>query len=158
MRSAPAGLPRTVKEAAAAAADRRGQPRGDFHPRQPAHCQELGVLPQFHIPAELSGLPSDLVSHTAHHHRFDQFRGRHLAVACGGSSAPEGAALLHEAGGEVHLVLRRADSPVWGSRAPPLTPLVRLRGNRLCEGWKCPFWNSPAAFRRLPQACGSRKP
>jgi hypothetical protein len=23
--------------------------------------------------------------------------------------------------------------------------------NKLCEGWHCAFWNSPAAFRRLPQ-------
>jgi hypothetical protein len=30
--------------------------------------------------------------------------------------------------------------------------LVRLRENKLCEGWKCPLWNSPTAFRRLPQS------
>ena len=51
----------------------------------------------------------------------------------------------------MQLVVRCPDSPIWGTRALPLTPLVRLRNNKLCEGWKCPFWNSPAAFRRLPQ-------
>jgi hypothetical protein len=111
-----------------------------------------GVLPHFHIPAELSGLPSELVSHTADHHQFDQFRGRRVAVVGGGSSALETAALLHETGCEVHLVIRCPDSPVWGTRALPLTPLVRLRNNKLCEGWKCPLWNSPTAFRRLPQS------
>jgi hypothetical protein len=110
-----------------------------------------GVLPYFHIPAELSGLPSGLVSHTADHHGFDQFRGRRVAVVGAGSSALETAALLHEAGGEVQLVVRCPDSPTWGTRAKPLTPLVRIRNNKLCEGWKCPFWNSPTAFRRLPQ-------
>jgi FAD-dependent urate hydroxylase len=110
-----------------------------------------GVLPHFHIPAELSGLPSELVSHTADHHRFDQFRGRRVAIVGAGSSALETAALLHEAGGEVQLIVRCPDSPIWGTRALPLTPLVRLRNNKLCEGWKCPFWNSPTAYRRLPQ-------
>jgi hypothetical protein len=28
---------------------------------------------------------------------------------------------------------------------------VRRPVNKLCEGWHCAFWNSPAAFRRLPQ-------
>ena len=116
-----------------------------------------GILPHFHIPAELSGLPPELVSHTADHHRFDQFRGRRVAVVGGGSSALETAALLHEAGCDVQLVIRCPDSPIWGTRALPLTPLVRLRNNKLCEGWKCPFWNSPAAFRRLPQDVRAEK-
>jgi FAD-dependent urate hydroxylase len=110
-----------------------------------------GVLPHFYIPAELSSLPSGLVSHTADHTRFDEFRGRRVAIVGAGSSALETAALLNEAGGEAQLVVRCPDSPVWGTRALPLTPLVRLRNNKLCEGWKCPFWNSPTAFRRLPQ-------
>ncbi len=110
-----------------------------------------GVLPHSHIPAELSGLPSDLISHTADHHQFDRFRGRRVAVVGAGSSALETAALLHETGCDVQLVVRCPDSPIWGSRALPLNPVRRLRNNKLCEGWKCPFWNSPTAFRRLPQ-------
>jgi hypothetical protein len=110
-----------------------------------------GVLPYFYLPAELSRLPSDLVSHTADHRRFDDFRGRRVAIVGAGSSALETAALLHEAGGDVRLIVRCPDSPVWGTKPLPLTPLVRLRENKLCEGWKCPFWNSPNAFRLLPQ-------
>jgi FAD-dependent urate hydroxylase len=109
-----------------------------------------GVLPHRYIPDELAGLPAELVSHTADYHRFDQFRGRHVAVVGAGSSALETAALLHEAGAEAQLVVRCPDSPMWGTRAKPLSPLVRLRNNKLCEGWKCPLWNSPTAFRRLP--------
>ena len=110
-----------------------------------------GVLPHFYIPGELSSLPSELVSHTADHRQFNQFRGRRVAIVGAGSSALEAAALLHEAGGEAQLVVRCPDSPIWGTRALPLTPLVRLRNNKLCEGWKCPLWNSPTAFRRLPE-------
>jgi NADPH-dependent 2,4-dienoyl-CoA reductase/sulfur reductase-like enzyme len=108
-----------------------------------------GVLPHAYIPAELSGLPSELVSHTSDYHRFDAFRGRRVAVVGAGSSALETSALLHEAGCEVQLVVRQP--PVWGTRALPLTPVTRLRNNKLCEGWKCPLWNSPAFFRLLPQ-------
>jgi hypothetical protein len=110
-----------------------------------------GVLPHFYIPAELSSLPPELVSHTIDHRHFDQFRGRRIAIVGSGSSALETAALVHEAGGEAQLVVRCPDSPVWGTRALPLTPLVRLRNNKLCEGWKCPLWNSPTTFRLLPQ-------
>jgi FAD-dependent urate hydroxylase len=110
-----------------------------------------GVLPHYYIPAELSGLPSELLSHTSDHVRFDGFRGRSVAIVGAGSSGLESAALLHEAGGEPHIVVRCPDSPVWGTRALPLTPITRLRNNKLCEGWKCPFWNTPDAFRLLPQ-------
>jgi FAD-dependent urate hydroxylase len=116
-----------------------------------------GVLPHIHIPAELAGLPSDLVSHTSDHHRLDRFSGRRVAVVGAGSSALETAALLHEAGSDVQLVVRCPDSPVWGTKPLPLTPLVRLRNNKLCEGWKCPFWNSASSFRRLPQGVRAEK-
>ncbi|HUB38407.1 MAG TPA: NAD(P)-binding domain-containing protein [Streptosporangiaceae bacterium] len=110
-----------------------------------------GVLPYRHIAAELSALPSDLVSHTSDHRLFDDFRGRRVAVVGAGSSALETAALAHEAGAEVTLVVRNPNLPVWGTRAVQLNALTRLRDNKLCEGWKCPFWNSPSAFRLLPQ-------
>jgi hypothetical protein len=116
-----------------------------------------GVLPHSYVPAELSGLNSELVSHTADHHHFDDFRGRSVAIVGAGSSALEAAALLHEAGSDVRLIVRCPDSPVWGTRPKPLTPLVRIRENKLCEGWKCPFWNSPSAFRLLPAEVRAEK-
>ena len=116
-----------------------------------------GVLPHRYIASELSGLPAELVSHTSDHHRFDEFRGRRVAIVGAGSSALETAALLHEAGGEVQIIIRCPDSPVWGTKPLPLTPLVRIRENKLCEGWKCPLWNSPTAFRRLPQNVRAEK-
>jgi hypothetical protein len=116
-----------------------------------------GVLPYRYIPSELSGLPSELVSHTADHHRFNHFGGRRVAIVGAGSSALETAALLQEAGADVQLVVRCPDSPIWGTKPLPLTPLVRLRENKLCEGWKCPVWNSPTAFRRLPKRVRATK-
>jgi hypothetical protein len=110
-----------------------------------------GVLPHFYIPAELASLPSELVSHTADHRQFDQFRGRRVAVVGAGASALEVAALLREAGGHPYLIVRCPNSPIWGTKPLPLTPLVRLRLNKLCEGWKCPLWNSPTAYRLLPK-------
>jgi hypothetical protein len=110
-----------------------------------------GVLPHVHIAPELSGLPRELVSHTSDHRLFDNFNGRHVAVVGAGSSALETAALLHEAGCEVQLVVRCPDSPIWGTRALPLNLVTQLRNNKLCEGWKCPLWNSPTLFRMLPQ-------
>jgi len=105
-----------------------------------------GILPHAHIPPELSGLPADLVSHTSDHHLFDRFRGRKVAVVGAGSSALETAALAHEAGCEVHLVMRRP--PAWGSEAPrPFNAVTRLRNNKLCEGWKCPFRMLPSSVR-----------
>jgi FAD-dependent urate hydroxylase len=110
-----------------------------------------GLMPFVNMPAELSDLPTGLVSHTADHHRFDQFKGRRVAIVGGGSSALETAALLHEAGGEVTLIIRCPDLPIWGTKPLPLTPLVRIRENKLCEGWKCPLWNSPSLYQLLPR-------
>src|SRR5215469_13929801 len=83
-----------------------------------------GVRPHLYIPAELSGLPPELLSHTSDHREFNRFRGRRVAVVGAGSSALETAALLHEAGGEPHLIVRCPDSPVWGTRPLPLTAIT----------------------------------
>jgi thioredoxin reductase len=112
-----------------------------------------GVLPYAVTPGELSGLPADLVSHTADQHDLSRFRGRRVAVVGGGQSALETSALLHEAGAKVQVVMRRP-AVNWLTPNPErVSRLGTLRRpvNKLCEGWHCAFWNSPAAFRRLPQ-------
>lgn len=111
-----------------------------------------GVLPYQHIPAEVAGMPEELVTHTSQHHDLSKFRGRRVAVVGAGQSALETAALLHEAGVSVQ-VISRSSALKWNEPNPrqlswhqhitrPVTPL--------CEGWHCAFWNSPQAFRRLP--------
>jgi hypothetical protein len=111
-----------------------------------------GVLPYAHIPEQLAGLPRDLVSHTSDHHLLDKFSGRRVAVVGAGQSALETAALLHEQGADVRLIVR-GNSVRWlGANPDRLGPIQRIRrpATYLCEGWHCVKWNSPLFFRRKP--------
>lgn len=112
-----------------------------------------GVLPYALIPDELSGLPTELVSHTSSHHNLDLFRGRRVAVVGGGQSALETAALLHETGADTQIVMRRPAVSWLEPNPQRISGLGHIRRpvNKLCEGWHCTVWNSPVAFRRLPQ-------
>src|SRR5262249_19279904 len=60
-----------------------------------------------HLPAELSGLGTDLVSHSSEHADLSPFAGREVVVVGAGQSALEGAALLREAGAAARLGARR---------------------------------------------------
>jgi FAD-dependent urate hydroxylase len=113
-----------------------------------------GVIPYKHLPAELAGLPGELVTHTTQHRDLGEFNGRRVAVIGAGQSSLETAALLHEAGAAVQLIARAPRvkwldaNPAELSRLEHLTrPVVPL-----CEGWKCAFWNTPYAFRMLPES------
>lgn len=113
-----------------------------------------GVIPHAYLPDELSSLPSDLVTHAADHHELGQFSGRTVAVVGGGQSALETAALLHEAGADVRVITR---GPVvqWNGPNPAHRTLkrrIRWPVTQLCEGWHCVLWNTPTAFRRLPES------
>ena len=112
-----------------------------------------GVLPFAAIPGELGSMPPDLVTHTAEHHHLDKFRGRNVAVIGAGQSALETAALLHESGAEVQLVVRRPFVQWVDPNPETISGLgyVRRPVTRLCEGWHCAFWNTPDAFRLLPR-------
>jgi thioredoxin reductase len=112
-----------------------------------------GPLPYAQIPSELSGLPADLVTHTSDHHRLGHFSGRAVAVIGAGQSALETAALLHEQGTKVHIIARTPE--LWWNVANPehVGPIgyVKKPVNKLCEGWRCTFYNTPSAFRLLPR-------
>lgn len=112
-----------------------------------------GVLPYAFIPAELAGLPRDLVSHTTDHHQLTSFGGRKVAVVGGGQSALETAALLHEAGADTSLVLRRPAISWLNPNPERVSRIGRIRRphTKLCAGWPCTLWNSPSLFRLLPQ-------
>jgi FAD-dependent urate hydroxylase len=113
-----------------------------------------GVLPYQYLPAELAGLPAELVTHTAHHHDLDVFKGRRVAVVGAGQSALETAALLHEAGVSVQ-VLARDQALRWNDPNPEHVSMLgylRRPVTQLCEGWRCALWNTPSAFRRLPRS------
>jgi thioredoxin reductase len=79
-----------------------------------------GIAPFALRPPEFDGLRRELVSHSSEHRVFDGFRGRRVVVVGGGQSALESAALLHEAGARVEVLVRAR--------------LIRfLRGERLYE-------------------------
>jgi FAD-dependent urate hydroxylase len=65
-----------------------------------------GMSNTAYIPARLARLPSQAVSHSSHHHELSSFKGRDVTVIGGGQSACEVAALLHEAGVTVRLLVR----------------------------------------------------
>jgi FAD-dependent urate hydroxylase len=80
----------------------------------------VGIAPFAWRPPEFADLPRELVSHSSEHRVFDRFSGRRVAVIGGGQSALESAALLHEAGADVEVIVR--------------APFLRfLRGERLYE-------------------------
>jgi FAD-dependent urate hydroxylase len=112
-----------------------------------------GVMPHVYLPPELSGLPPELVTHTSAHTDLSGFKGNTIAVIGAGQSALETAALLHESGADVRLLVRR-DEIGWLAPNPEhISPIGRVRHPvvYLCEGWHCAFWDTPMAFRRLPK-------
>ena len=113
-----------------------------------------GLLPYAHIPSELSGLPSDLMTHSSAHHRLDQFRGRRVAVIGAGQSALQTGALLHEAGADVQVIARKQQI-FWETQMPKearLLDYITRPPTKLCEGWGCVVADSPEAFRLLPES------
>ena len=68
----------------------------------------VGIDRFVNLPAFARRLPEPLVSHTSAWNDFSQFMGQRVAVIGGGQSAIEWAALLHEAGAQVELIVRRA--------------------------------------------------
>jgi cation diffusion facilitator CzcD-associated flavoprotein CzcO len=66
-----------------------------------------GIEPFAWSPDELAGLPESLASHSSTLRDVGAFAGRRVLVVGGGQSALEDAALLHEAGADVEVLVRR---------------------------------------------------
>jgi pyridine nucleotide-disulfide oxidoreductase len=77
---------------------------------EPVHARNVvvaaGIAPFAWRPPEYERLGDDLVSHLSEYRVFDEFKGRRVVVIGGGQSALESAALLHEAGAEVEVLVR----------------------------------------------------
>lgn len=65
-----------------------------------------GIVPFAWRPAEFQGLPPSLVSHSCAHKNLGVFAGKKVLVVGGGQSALESAAILHESGADVELIVR----------------------------------------------------
>ena len=66
-----------------------------------------GIMPFAWTPRVFRGLPPELASHSSTHRDLGRFRGRRVIVIGGGQSALESAALLHELGADVEVLVRR---------------------------------------------------
>ncbi|MER6125273.1 FAD-dependent oxidoreductase [Streptomyces sp. NPDC001795] len=112
-----------------------------------------------HIPEELRRLAPEgpglgaLVSHTSHHTDLSRYAGRRVAVIGGGQSALESAALLHEAGADVQ-VLVREKRVLWGTTpdlARPWPQRLARPASPLGTGWLlAAVCRAPGGVRQLP--------
>jgi FAD-dependent urate hydroxylase len=112
-----------------------------------------GVLPYQQLPAQLAGLPAELATHTAQQDDLSVFKGRKVVVVGAGQSSLETAALLHEEGASVQVIAREPTVSWLDPNPEQLSLLAHVTRpvTQLCEGWRCAFWNTPRAFRLLPE-------
>ncbi len=118
----------------------------------------VGVEHFAYLPGELAGLPATACTHSSAHTDLAAFAGQRVIVVGAGQSALESAALLHEHGAQVQIVMRE-QKVVWnGAPLAPRRPLLqRLREPEagLGSGWGTWFYSTqPGMFRHLPE--GSR--
>jgi len=115
-----------------------------------------GIMPFAWRPLQFRTLPPELASHSCEHREFSRFVGRRVVVVGGGQSALESAALLHEAGAEVEVVvrspriyfLRRGHGFVH--RLGPLTRLL-FAPAEVGPAGVSRIVSEPAWYRRLPR-------
>jgi pyridine nucleotide-disulfide oxidoreductase len=65
-----------------------------------------GIASFTHRPHQFGRVPPELASHSSEHHDFSGFAGQRVVVIGGGQSALESAALLHESGAAVEVIVR----------------------------------------------------
>jgi FAD-dependent urate hydroxylase len=114
----------------------------------------IGVEAFAHVAEPLSALPSDLCTHSSAHQDLAVFNGQEVIVVGAGQSALETAALLHENGASVQILVRKGTVAWNGTPLAPDRPLLqRLREPESGLGSGLATWfysNHPELFRRLP--------
>jgi hypothetical protein len=115
----------------------------------------VGVGHFAHVPAVLTNLGPELASHSSAHTNLDAFKGRDVIVIGAGQSALETAALLHEHGADVR-VLVRGWSVAWNADPDPgprsLPQRLRRPMSGLGPGLRSWFYSTrPNLFHYLPQ-------
>jgi len=114
----------------------------------------IGVEAFAHVAEPLSALPPDLCTHSSAHPDLAKFNGQEVFVVGAGQSALETAALLHENGASVQVLVRKGVVAWNGAPLNPDRPLLkRLREpeSGLGSGWATWFYsNHPELFRQLP--------
>jgi len=79
-------------------------------------------------PQQFEGLPPELVTHVSDQRDVRQFVGKRVVVVGAGQSALESAALIHEAGGDVEVIVRAPGVHWlgWRARLQKLGPIAKL--------------------------------
>jgi FAD-dependent urate hydroxylase len=119
-----------------------------------------GIAPFGFVPEQFRSLPQSLASHTSDHSDLGAFRGRRIAVVGGGQSALESAALLHEAGAEVEVIVRQPRI-FFLRRVPilhglgPLTSML-FHPAEVGPAGISQLVGAPGAYRRLPRRVQDR--
>lgn len=114
-----------------------------------------GITHFGYLPPVLEGHPPDLVSHSSAHSDLDGFRGKTVAVIGAGSSAVDIAALLHQAGADVHLVARRhaIDFHEPSVEPRPLVDRILAPRSGLGVGWRSRLCtDAPLLFHVMPES------
>ncbi|MBX6748598.1 MAG: NAD(P)-binding domain-containing protein [Micromonosporaceae bacterium] len=113
-----------------------------------------GVEHFAHLPEPFATLPRQLCTHTSAHANLGAFAGRDITIIGGGQSALESAALAHEQGATVRVVVRQPKLRWNGAPLPPDRPMLRkLREPEagLGSGWSTWFYSTQQGlFTYLP--------
>jgi thioredoxin reductase len=115
----------------------------------------IGITHFEHIPASLVHLPAEFLSHSFRQADPQRFNGKNVVVIGGGASAMDLAALLHEAGADVHLVARQPElkfhsKPTGKPRS--WWQQIRHPKSGLGQGLRSRFFsNAPQLFYYLPE-------
>ena len=121
----------------------------------------VGVEHFAYLPEQLAALPAGVCTHSSAHTDLAAFAGQRVTVVGAGQSALESAALLHEHGAQVQIVMRAEHAGWNGAPLAPDRPLwQRLREPEagLGSGWGTWFYSrKPAMFRHLPEASRVRR-
>jgi NADPH-dependent 2,4-dienoyl-CoA reductase/sulfur reductase-like enzyme len=120
-----------------------------------------GIMPFAWKPRQFLGLPGELVSHSSEHRDLSRFAGQRVTVIGGGQSALESAALLHEAGAKVEVLvrapriyfLRRAHGVLH--RLGPLTQFL-FAPAEVGPAGVSRLVSAPSWYRRLPRTLQDR--
>jgi hypothetical protein len=111
-------------------------------------------------PKVLAGLPPELGTHTCEHRDLGRFAGQEVVVVGAGQSALESAALLHEAGAGVRVLVRRPLVDWNGEPGEPdrsLLRRMRYPKSGLGTGWRHYAWSNGSRFiHHLPSASRTR--
>jgi cation diffusion facilitator CzcD-associated flavoprotein CzcO len=114
----------------------------------------IGISDFPYMPPDLARIPGSFVSHASAHGDMAAFRGREVAVIGAGSSAVDLAALLHESGASVRLVVRRQlrfHGRAQLGAARPIAERLRSPNTGIGPGWRNVFFTlTPQLFRYLP--------